>query len=56
MNVLEDFGHVVLPYDAHVCVCFRFRSEICGEEKSSSPPGDDQRGLPADHDGQQQRR
>lgn len=37
-----------------ISVCFR--SEVCGEEESSSPPGDGQRGLPADHDGQQQRR
>lgn len=39
-----------------VCVCFYSRSEVCGEEESSSPPGNDQRGLSTYHDGQQQRR
>lgn len=37
-------------------VCFCTRSKVCGEEESSSPSGDDQRGLSADYDGQQQRR
>lgn len=29
------------------------RSEVCSEEESSTPAGDDQRGLSADDDGQQ---
>lgn len=33
-----------------------FRSDVCGEEESSSSSGDDQRGLSAHHDGQQPRR
>lgn len=37
-------------------VCLSSRSEVCSEEESSSPPGDDQCGLSAYHDGQQQRR
>lgn len=36
-------------------LCFCFRSEVCGEEDSSTSPGDDQCGLSAYFHGQQQR-
>lgn len=37
-------------------MCFCSRSKIRGEEDSTASPGDDQCGLSAYHDGQQQRR
>lgn len=54
----EDWRNIMKyeVWERHVCVCSASRSEVCGEEESSSPSGDDQCGLSAYHDGQQQRR